>query len=382
MIYLDHAATTVDKPQCVADAVAQAMCHMGNAGRGAHDASLDASRMIFDTRKRLSDLFHADGPEQVAFTANSTEALNMVIQGILNPGDHVITTQLEHNSVLRPLYHMERKGVELTILKADKAGNISCGELEAAIRTHTKAVVCTHASNLTGNMVDLEKVGRICAGRGVLLIVDASQTAGAYPVDMQAMHIDVLCFTGHKALLGPQGTGGICVRKGLAIRPLLMGGSGVHSYLKTHPEEMPTALESGTLNGHGIAGLHAALGYLEAMGMEKLLRKEMELMWMFYDGVVSLPGVKVYGDFSARNMKRAPIVALNIGTYDSGEVSDELYVRYGISTRAGAHCAPLMHQAMGTVEQGAVRFSFSHRNTREEVAEAVRAVRELASEEG
>lgn len=380
MIYLDNAATTVDKPQCVIDAVVQAMCRMGNAGRGAHDASLDASRMIFDTRMKLSALFHADGPEQVAFTANSTEALNMAIQGLLSPKDHVVTTQLEHNSVLRPLYHMEGRGVELTVLGADQAGNIDYGELEAAVKSNTRAVVCTHASNLTGNMIDLEKVGSICKKEGVLLIVDASQSAGVYPIDMQKMNIDVLCFTGHKGLMGPQGTGGICVRKGLLVRPLLMGGSGVHSYSKTHPAGMPTALEAGTLNGHGIAGLHAALSYLEEMGMDRLRRQEMELMWLFYDGVASLPGVTVYGDFSSRKMDRAPIVTLNIGDYDSGEVSDELYVRYGISTRAGAHCAPLMHKALGTVEQGAVRFSFSHRNTREEVLRAVQAVKELAEE--
>lgn len=380
MIYLDNAATTVDKPQCVIDAVVQAMCRMGNAGRGAHDASLDASRMIFDTRMKLSALFHADGPEQVAFTANSTEALNMAIQGLLSPKDHVVTTQLEHNSVLRPLYHMESRGVELTVLGADQAGNIDYGELEAAVKSNTRAVVCTHASNLTGNMIDLEKVGSICKKEGILLIVDASQSAGVYPIDMQKMNIDVLCFTGHKGLMGPQGTGGICVRKGLLVRPLLMGGSGVHSYSKTHPAGMPTALEAGTLNGHGIAGLHAALSYLEEMGMDRLRRQEMELMWLFYDGVASLPGVTVYGDFFSRKMDRAPIVTLNIGDYDSGEVSDELYVRYGISTRAGAHCAPLMHEALGTVEQGAVRFSFSHRNTREEVLRAVQAVKELAEE--
>lgn len=380
MIYLDNAATTFYKPQCVTDAVVYAMSHMGNAGRGAHDASLDASRRIFDTRVKLAKLFGADGAEQVAFTANSTEALNMAIRGVLSPGDHVITTQLEHNSVLRPLYYMEEHGAELTILKADGSGNISYEELEQAIRPNTKAVVCTHASNLTGNMTDISRVGRICREKGILLIVDASQSAGVYPIDMQTMQIDILCFTGHKGLLGPQGTGGICVRKGLTLRPLLMGGSGVHSYLKTHPVEMPTALEAGTLNGHGIAGLHAALEYIEAQGMEELRRREMELMWMFYDGVSQLDGITIYGDFSSREMARAPIVTLNIGSYDSGEVSDELYVRYGISTRAGAHCAPLMHQALGTVEQGAVRFSFSHGNTKEEVAEAIRAVQELAKE--
>lgn len=377
MIYLDNAATTFHKPQCVIDAVVEAMTHMGNAGRGAHSASLDASRIIFDTRVRLSELFGGDGPEQVAFTANSTESLNIAIRGIFNPGDHVITTQMEHNSVLRPLYAMERQGVSLTILPADQAGNIDLGELEAAIRTDTRAVVCTHASNLTGNRIDIGRVGEICRRHGLLLIVDASQTAGVLPIDMRRMQIDVLCFTGHKGLLGPQGTGGICVSRELRIRPLVVGGSGVQSYSKTHPVDMPTALEAGTLNGHGIAGLHAALGYLKDHGIDSLRKKEMDLMWQFYDGVSGIPGVRVYGDFSSRSMERAPIVTLNIGDCDSGAVADELSCSYGISTRAGAHCAPLMHQALGTDQQGAVRFSFSHMNTQEEILEAVRAVKEL-----
>lgn len=400
MIYLDNAATMVHKPQCVMDAVMKAMTSMGNAGRGAHEASLDASRMIYDTRERLARLFGADGPEQVVFTANSTESLNIAIQGLLNPGDYVITTQMEHNSVLRPLYVMEKRGVELTILTADRLGNISYEEMEAAARewsqencgnvrygndravsSRTGVIICTHASNLTGNVNDLERIGSICRRYGLLFIVDASQTAGIFPVDMKQMGIDVLCFTGHKSLMGPQGTGGLCVRKGLAVRPLLVGGSGVQSYSKTHPEEMPTALEAGTRNGHGIAGLHAALEFLEEQGAENLRKKELELMWKFYEGVSQVPGVTVYGDFSSRKRLRAPIVALNIRDYDSGEVADELAENYGILTRAGAHCAPLMHQALGTAEQGAVRFSFSHGNTEEEVHEAIRAVRELAAEE-
>lgn len=380
MIYLDHAATTFPKPEYVIRAVSDAMLHMGNAGRGAHEVSLDASRMIYDTRVRLARLFGAEGPEQVAFTANSTESLNIAIQGLLAPGDHVITTAMEHNSVLRPLYYMEEKGVRLTILPADRLGNISLKEMEEAVCAETKAIVCTHASNLTGNCNDLEKTGRICRKYGLLLIVDASQTAGVLPIHMEEMHIDVVCFTGHKALSGPQGTGGLCVRKGVAIRPLLMGGSGVHSYSKTHPAQMPTALEAGTLNAHGIAGLRAALIGLENEGMEQRCRRERELMWQFYDGVSGISGVEIYGDFSSRRMRRAPIVALNIRDYDSGEVADELAVRYGIMTRAGAHCAPLMHQAFGTAGRGAVRFSFSYTNTSEEAAAAVCAVRELASE--
>lgn len=381
MIYLDHAATTFPKPQRVIDAVADAMLHLGNAGRGVHDVSLNTSRMIYDTRSRLARLFGAEGPEQVVFTANATESLNIAIQGLFAPGDHVITTAMEHNSVLRPLYYMEERGVRLTILPADAQGNISLRDMEQAVCTDTKAVVCTHASNLTGNCNDLEKIGNICRAHGLLFVVDASQTAGVLPIHMERMQIDVVCFTGHKGLMGPQGTGGLCVRKGVVIRPLLMGGSGVHSYSKTHPSQMPTALEAGTLNAHGIAGLRAALVELEKTGMDHRYRQEQKLMQRFYDGVSAIPGVKIYGDFSSGDVLRAPIVSLNIGDYDSGEMADELAVHYGIMTRAGAHCAPLMHQALGTVEQGAVRFSFSWSNTPEEIDTAVQAVRELAEED-
>lgn len=376
MIYLDNAATTLHKPDEVIEAVTHAMKHMGNAGRGAHEISLDASRMIYDTREKLSELFGLGDPEQVAFTANATESLNTVIKGLFEPGDHVVTTMMEHNSVLRPLYQMEEAGVALTIISADGQGRISYEEMESAIRKETKAIVCTHASNLTGNMTDLKRVGSLCRKYGILLVVDASQSAGVFPVHMQEMGIDVLCFTGHKSLLGPQGTGGICLRKGVRIRPLKSGGSGVHTYLKQHPVEMPVALEAGTLNGHGIAGLCAALDYIRRVGMENIREREAGLMRRFYDGVRAIDGVVVYGDFEAEY--RAPIVTLNIGDYDSGEVADELAVTYGILTRAGAHCAPLMHEALKTVEQGAVRFSFSYYNTNEEIDRAIQAVKEIA----
>lgn len=379
MIYMDNAATTMRKPKEVAEAVVNAMNSMGNAGRGANEASLSAARVIYETRELLADFFGAENPKQIVFTNNSTESLNIAIKGILNSGDHVITTMLEHNSVLRPLYEMGEKGIELSIIKSDTKGKISYQEMEEAIRSNTKAIICTHGSNLTGNMIDIEKVGKIAKKHGLLFVVDASQTAGVYPIDVQKMNIDLLCFTGHKSLLGPQGTGGLYVREGVQVRPLKTGGSGVQTYSKTHPAEMPTALEAGTLNGHGIAGLHAALLYLKEEGIETIRKKELEYMWQFYHGVENIPNVKVYGDFETE--KRCPIVTLNIGDYDSSEVSDELLVEYGISTRPGAHCAPLMHEALGTVEQGAVRFSFSHYNTKEEVETAIRAIKELAEEE-
>ena len=379
MIYMDNAATTMQKPQQVIDAVAAAMCSMGNAGRGAHAASLGAARTIYDAREKLACFFHAENPKQIAFTMNSTESLNIALKGVLNPGDHVITTMLEHNSVLRPLYELQEKGTELTILKSNPQGTLDYEDFEKAIKENTKAIVCTHGSNLTGNLVDVKRVGEIAKKHGFLFIVDASQTAGVFPIDVQEMGIDILCFTGHKGLLGPQGTGGIYVREGLTVRPLLCGGSGVQTYNKKHPSEMPTALEAGTLNRHGIAGLDAAVEYLMETGIDTIREREQDLMWRFYEGVKDIPGVKVYGDFSTR--ERCAIVTLNIGDYDSSEVSDELLMTYGISTRAGGHCAPLMHEALGTVEQGAVRFSFSHYNTDEELNTAIQAVKEMAAEE-
>ena len=379
MIYLDNAATTMHKPKEVIDAVVEAMTSLGNAGRGANEASLSAARIIYDAREKLCRFFNGEDPRQIVFTSNSTESLNIAVKGLLEPGDHVITTMLEHNSVLRPLYEMEKKGVALTIIKADKKGRFSLEEMEAAIRPETKMIVCTNGSNLTGNYVDIGKVGEMAHRHDVLFVVDASQTAGVFPIDVRNMQVDVLCFTGHKGLLGPQGTGGMYVREGLAIRPLKSGGSGVQTYSKTHPREMPTALEAGTLNGHGIAGLRAAVEYIEKTGLDAIRAKEQELMWRFYEGVKEIPGVTVYGDFHSR--ERCAIVALNIGDYDSSEVSDALLTEYGISTRPGGHCAPLMHEALGTVEQGAVRFSFAHSNTEEEVDIAINAVRELATEE-
>ena len=378
MIYMDNAATTLHKPDVVKAAVLAAFDTMGNAGRGASEPALDASRVIYAAREKLAHFFNAESASRIVFTANSTESLNIAIKGLFCPGDHVITTVLEHNSVLRPLYECQEQGVEITILGCDEKGNISYEEMESAVKDNTKAVVCTHASNLTGNMIDLNKVGEITKRHGLLLVVDASQTAGVWPVDVQEQGIDVLCFTGHKGLLGPQGTGGMYVRTGVDIRPLLSGGSGIDTYNPHHPSQMPTALEAGTLNGHGIAGLGAAVTYLEETGLNVIREKEQSLMRRFYEGISAIPGIKVYGDFSTND--RAAIVSFNIGDYDSSEVSDELNVEYGIVTRPGAHCAPLMHKALGTVEQGAVRFSFSHYNTEEEVDAAIRAVEELARE--
>lgn len=380
MIYLDHAATSLPKPEPVVMAVTAAMNCLGNSGRGAHSASLGASRMIYETREALSDFFGGDGPEQVVFTPNATAALNTVIQGILNPGDRAVTTAMEHNSVLRPLYRMEKQGVSLCVVPADEKGRLSMERLEQELKPGTKALFCTHASNVTGNVNDLKTIGTMCRDRGILFVADVSQSAGILPIDMKEMAIDILCFTGHKGLLGPQGTGGICVRKGVSVRPLIVGGSGILSYSREHPAQMPVALEAGTLNGHGIAGLKAALTYIREQGQDILRKKELEMMWYFYDQVRRLSQVTVYGDFSSRKALRTPVVSLNIGEEDSGWAAGELAERYGIQTRAGAHCAPLMHEALKTRDRGAVRFSFSHLNTREEAEMAVYAVEQLCRE--
>ena len=378
MIYFDNAATTLKKPDGVAKAVAEAVSNLGNAGRGAYDAALHSMRMAYETRELLNELFNGEGPEQIAFMSNATEALNTAINGMIQPGDHVVTTVMEHNSVLRPLYLKEQTGVALTVLPLDENGLISSEAFEEAIRPDTEAIVCTHASNVTGTALNLYRIGEACKRHGLHFIVDASQTAGILPIDMQAMNIDALCFTGHKGLFGPQGTGGICLRKGITIRPLKVGGSGIHSFEKEQPQFMPELLEAGTINAHGIAGLNASLKYLKKEGLEKLYTKEALLTKTFYEGVRRIEGVRVYGNFDQE--KRAPVVSLNIRDEDAGKVSEILWEDYGIATRAGAHCAPLMHEALGTTEQGVVRFSFSSFNTIEEIKQGIEAIRELASE--
>jgi cysteine desulfurase family protein len=378
VIYLDNAATTLHKPPCVGKAVLAAMGSFGNSGRGTHEESLTAARVIYGARERLAALFHCPRADHVCFTANSTEALNIAVAGLFGPGDHVISTDLEHNSVLRPLYRLRSQGGAVDFVPADRQGCIDYGDFERLLRPGTRAVVCTHGSNLTGNLLDLGRIGAFCRAHGLLFVVDASQTAGVFPINMEQWGIDVLCFTGHKSLLGPQGTGGLCVRGELPIRPWKVGGTGVHSYSETQPEAYPTRLEAGTLNGHGIAGLYAALGFLEETGIDVIRAREQALARRFWERVHGLPGVTVYGDFS--DFERAPVVTLNLGECDSAEVSDELTERWEIATRPGAHCAPRLHRALGTEEQGAVRFSWSWYNTEEETDTAADAVEALAKE--
>ena len=378
MIYLDNAATTMHKPQAVIDAVTQAMCSLGNAGRGATSGALDAARTIHACRAKLARLLGCPRADHVCFTPNSTAALNAAINGVVRPGDRVVTTVLEHNSVLRPLNRLAtEQGVTVDHAGCDANGVLDYDELERLVTPGTRAVVVTHASNVTGNAVDVSRVAAIAHAAGALMIVDASQSAGTAHIDMQAMGLDVVCFTGHKGLMGPQGTGGLAVAEGIDVAPWAMGGTGVHSFEPLQPLEWPTRLEAGTLNGHGIAGLSAGLDFIEAQGgFGAIAAHERVLADRFLAGVRKIPGIKLYGAFDQST--RSAIVSLNVADIDSAEISDALMQGWGIATRPGAHCAPLMHRALGTERQGVVRFSFGYFNTDEEVDTAIDALRDLA----
>lgn len=378
MIYLDNAATTMHKPQAVIDAVTQAMCSLGNAGRGATSGALDAARTIHGCRAKLARLLGCPRADHVCFTPNSTAALNTVINGVVRPGDRVVTTVLEHNSVLRPLNRLAtEQGVTVEHAGCDASGVLDYDELERLVTPGTRAVVVTHASNVTGNAVDVARVAAMAHAAGALVIIDASQSAGTAKIDMNAMGLDVVCFTGHKGLMGPQGTGGLAVAEGIDVAPWAMGGTGVHSFDTLQPMEWPTRLEAGTLNGHGIAGLSAGLDFIEAQGgVEAIAAHERSLAERFLAGVRKIPGIKLYGAFD--QPARSAIVSLNVGDIDSAEISDALMQGWGIATRPGAHCAPLMHRALGTERQGVVRFSFGYFNTDEEVDTAIDALRDLA----
>lgn len=379
MIYLDNAASSLKKPQAVIDAVVAAIQNSGNAGRGSSQMAIEASRTIFKTRLLLNQLINGQGPEQIVFTHNATDSLNTVIKGIFQAGDHVITTVMEHNSVLRPLYELEQAGVELTFIPINSKGVIDPQAVKAVIKENTKGMVLTHASNVTGNINPVKAVAEILHQANKLCIVDASQTMGAIPIDVQDLDCDVLCFTGHKSLLGPQGTGGIYIKPGIIIRPLKSGGTGVDTFSHFQPEDYPTALEAGTLNSHGIAGLGAGVEYLLEYGVSRIRDQERALIDYFYSQVTKINQVKIYGSFDP-DIDRCAILSLNLGDTDSSLIVEELIDRQEIMTRGGGHCAPLMHQALGTAEQGLVRFSLSHYTSQEEIDTTVACLKEIQAD--
>ena len=361
LIYFDNASTTYYKPKEVIESTIFAMKNTGNNGRGINEISINTSRDIFNVREKFIKLFNGYDSRNIVFTSNATESLNTVISGLFSSEDHVITTEAEHNSVLRPLYKLRETGLGITFLKIDEVIKFNKNDMKKYLEKNTKAIICTHASNLTGDLLDIKNIGEFCEENNLIFILDASQSLGIIPIDVEKYKIDILCFTGHKGLMGPQGTGGIYIKEGIDVKPLKVGGSGVDTYNERHPITMPEKLEAGTLNGHGIIGLGAAIDFINEKGIKKIYIKENNLMWKFYEGIKDIKGIKIYGHFMEKNIKvdRIPILTLNINDIDSGDICSILDEEYNIVTRAGGHCAPLMHKALGTEKQGSVIFSFS-----------------------
>lgn len=374
MIYLDNAATTTFKPQEMIDAMMSSL-NLGNSGRGITESSLDAARSVYDTRRKLADLFGGQ-VNRTVLTANASHSINIALLGLIEPGDKVLTSHFEHNSVLRPLYFLEEEGV---IVKrfVPKGLSISLEDIKENLEEDTKFVVISHASNVLGGLSQVKEIGNYLREKDIIFILDASQTAGVFPIDMEEDCIDALCFTGHKSLLGPQGTGGLILSERAEPRAIFSGGTGMFSFDKSMPSRLPDRLEAGTLNGPGIAGLGGSLDYLEKTGRENIRKKEQKLAAYFYDQVEKIPGIKIY---SCHPSKGVPIVSLNLGDMDSGQLADQLMRDYSIATRSGAHCAPLVHEYLGTVDQGAVRFSIGHQNTKEEVDKAIEALNKISKE--
>ena len=380
MIYLNCAATSAQKPPCVREAVLQALESPGSSSRGASEQDLNAARTVFDARLAVADCLGATHPERVVFCANATQALNTALFGLLAPGDHAIATDYEHNSVLRPLNALAAQGVMTSYIPVDRLGRLELERLESLFQPHTRLVVISHASNLTGVVLPVREVAQAAHEHGAFVVLDAAQTAGVLPLNMVELGVDVLCFTGHKALMGPQGTGGLIVAPEVSLCPLLYGGTGVQSALPSQPDTYPEHLEAGTLNTPGIAGLGAAARWLATTGVEEVARHERALRSRFVAGVSACAGVTLYGEVP--RCEHVATVALNIGGRDSAQVADELAQRFGIAVRAGLHCAPRAHAALGTTGQGAVRFSFGWFTTEAEVDCAVDAVCTLAHEAG
>ncbi|EOC99415.1 aminotransferase class V-fold PLP-dependent enzyme [Caldisalinibacter kiritimatiensis] len=379
MIYLDNAATSYPKPNIVYETMMKAMKEYGaNPGRSGHKLALEAGRGIFETRELLSKLFNIDNPMNIVFTHNATDALNLGIKGLLKPGDHVITTSMEHNSVLRPLKALEKAGVETTIIQCSPTGEIDVADIEKSIKDDTRLIVTTHASNLTGTIYPIREIGEIAKKYGIVYMVDAAQSAGVYDIDVQEMNIDMLAFPGHKGLLGPQGTGGLYIREGLDLHQLKEGGTGSKSNLLTQPDFLPDKFESGTPNTPGIIGLGAGIKYILERGIEDIRNHEKELTKYFIEELKKIQEVKLYGPCNVE--KQAAVVSINIGDEDSSEVSYILDNVFNIAVRPGLHCAPLAHKTIGAYEQGTIRFSMGVFNTFNDIEKAVEAVRKISEE--
>ena len=378
-VYFDNAATSWPKPESMMQAMVKFNARIGaSPGRSAHRMSIDSGRVIFDAREKAATLFGATDPMQVVFTKNATEALNIAISGLLKPGDHCITSGMEHNSVMRPLRALEASGVKLEVVGCSASGGLDPADIERAIKPDTRAIYLTHASNVTGTIMPVAEVGRIAQNRGIIFIVDAAQTAGAIPIDVIGLGIDILTFTGHKSLFGPQGTGGLYIRKGLEkmISPIMFGGTGSRSEYEQQPDFMPDMFESGTPNAIGIAGLCAGIDFIQKTGIEIIREKEKSLASHFIAELKKIKGAKVYG--TQVISERIAVVSFSLGKLSPSEVSLILDEKYGIMSRPGLHCAPQAHRTIGTFPAGTLRFSFGYFNTEEEIEYSLKALYEIS----
>ncbi len=377
-IYLDNAATTFPKPESVYLAIDHFNRKLGgNPGRGTGRSSLQSGRVLLETRDALARLFNIADSSQIAFTSNITEAINIALKGILNPGDHVITSSMEHNSVARPLAALQKLGIDWTIVPCGRDG-INPADVEAAITPKTRLIAMLHASNLSGVIMPIDQIGRIARAHEVIFLLDSAQSAGVIPIDVAADNIDILTFTGHKGLLGPQGTGGLYVNPKISIRPLKQGGTGSYSESLAQPQEMPDILESGTPNTPGLAGLLAGISYIEEVGIKTIWAKEHELLKQLIAGINLIPKIKLYGPTDQLN--RIAVLPINIEGMDCGELSFQLEKDHGIITRSGLHCTPLAHQTLGTMELGACRLSPGFFSTEEEIKYVINALRQIAAQ--
>jgi len=379
LIYLDNAATTWPKPKEAIVAMEECMRTAGaNPGRGGHQMSLAAGRLILETREAIADLFKVEDPAQVIFCGNATEALNLGLKGMIKPGDHVITSSIEHNAVARPLHVISKEGIEVTEIQCTKQGVLDPEDVAKAIKANTKLIAMVHASNVTGTILPIERIGQIAYDHGIRFLVDAAQTAGYVDIDVNKMNIDLLAFTGHKSLYGPQGTGGLCIRPGLELTPIFQGGTGSKSESLEQPADMPDRYESGTPNTPGIAGLGAGVRYIKSLGLESIRAHEQGLFSRLIDGLKQMKKIEIYGLSDSR--KQVPVVSINIKGQDSSEIAFALDRVFDIACRSGLHCAPAAHKTIGTIDRGTVRFSLSLHNTEDEIDQTLEALEQVIEE--
>ena len=374
LIYFDNAATTFPKPPGVLAKMVETYERMGvSPGRGSYDLAVEAEDLVFDTRKRLARLFGAPDPSRVIFAGNATDALNLCIQGLIRPGDHVVSTWIEHNSVLRPLYHLKQKGlIEYDLVPFDDQGVVDPHDIVAALRPDTRLVVVCHASNVLGTIQPVHEIASLCRKKGVPLLVDAAQSAGVIPIHMDDWGIGAVAFTGHKSLMGPTGIGGLVVHPDLDLQTTRYGGTGIDSESPVHTQDYPHRLEAGTINLMGIMGLSEGLRFVEKEGIDAIHREEMRLLTRLREGVVSLTGVESYCTRDLEN--HVGLMTLNIQGMDPGDVGAILDADFDIAVRVGLHCAPLVHESIGTFPRGGVRFSLGPFNTEAHVDRAVEAI--------